>query len=516
MIRAPRSHAIIFTALFSTIFLVIFNYTLTLMAGVYIVGELGGSNYITTYTVTFYALGNALGVPLGAFLWRQFGVTRLLVFFLLMFAFFNVLCGLATTFSFLIACRFLQGLMGGPFYGLVNRLQVALVPPAKRSLFTSLNLTILAVTPVIGASYGGWIGYDYHWRWVFFINIPFILGLAVFYATQIKGLNQKEKNTFDLVGYLAYFFTILFLGFFIATGQELDWLNSRLLITCLLVGIPSLIFFILWSLRHPTPIIDFEVLKKPVVIFALTNLTILFSAYFGMVILLALWLKLYVQYTPLWIATLLGTMAIAGLLPSVLVGDKWGRTDARFPLLLSIGCLAISCFNTATFTEDVNFGRVVGSRILAGFGLAFFLPPIFRLSFRSVPDEKSLSVVVIFQVVRALASGIGASFYTILWQRREIFYHERFTSLLTPFSQLTKNFFQHAKQFHLHGEAAKAQLDYFVERQSIALALDDCFYLMGWILMGLLVLVACTLPLKEHPFLPERRDPRFKLPAPHA
>lgn len=43
---------------------VIFNLTLPIMAGLYIVSDLGGSPYMTSYTVSF-CIGNLLGVPLG-------------------------------------------------------------------------------------------------------------------------------------------------------------------------------------------------------------------------------------------------------------------------------------------------------------------------------------------------------------------------------------------------------------------------------------------------------------------
>jgi hypothetical protein len=54
LLKRPPT-AMLFFALFCTLFSVIFNYTLSIMASPYIVADLGGSNSIATYTVSLFA-----------------------------------------------------------------------------------------------------------------------------------------------------------------------------------------------------------------------------------------------------------------------------------------------------------------------------------------------------------------------------------------------------------------------------------------------------------------------------
>src|ERR1700722_19103590 len=108
----------VFFALFFTLFLVIFNYTVTLISGAYIVGELGGSTDTITYAITFYSMGNALGVPLGKPLGDRMGNVRMLVACLLLFACFSILSSVAINYPVFLAFRFLQGFVSGPFYSL--------------------------------------------------------------------------------------------------------------------------------------------------------------------------------------------------------------------------------------------------------------------------------------------------------------------------------------------------------------------------------------------------------------
>lgn len=495
--RSPTAG--LFCAFFSTLFFAIFNYTLSLMASPYIAGDLGGSNDITTYTVSFYALGNALGIPLGRALLGKIGTARFLVITMALSGLFSLACATATDYVLFNTYRFMQGFVAGPFYALVFYLFQMLQPQAKKALYTSIILAIFTIGPVVGACWGGWIAYEWNWRLAFYANVPFQLFLAYYFWRRLKGFDAypTPNPPFDRVGYLSYTIAIFCLGFALIMGQELDWLRSHTIVVCFLLGGISFLFFIFWEIYHPYPLLYLNLLKNPVLCFALLNLAILFSAYFGMVVLLALWLTLWVNYTPDWIGVLLGTMAIAGFFPFFLIERKMGKVDNRLYLILAIVLLAISCFHTMTFNIEINFGRIAFSRILAGFGLALFLAPIFRLCFHGYPQEKLLHVLGLFQVVRALSSGLGASIYATIWLRRQVFYHDRLGSQLTAASPQTQEFFLNAEKFHLHGEHAEAQLEDYLQREATSLALDDCFYLMAWLLIGLLVVFALTLLLRR-------------------
>ncbi len=497
----------IFVALFAVLFFTIFSFTLTIMGSLYIAGDLGGSNDIAIYTVCFYGLGNAIGIPLGRSLAHRVGTVKLLYISLHLFALCSLLCGLATSFPLFLLFRFIQGFVAGPIYALNNQLFAGLVPAEKKSLFGTISLALFSTVPILGACWGGWIAYDFHWRFAFFGNVLFVMFLAEYIRIKLNNYQPPiEAREFDGIGYFFYAVGIFCVGFVIITGQEFDWFRSHMLIAFLLVGTVCTLFFIQWSLYHPYPLIDFTLFKKPLFTYGIVNLACLFSAYFGIVVLLAFWLSLYVNYTPIWVGTLLGVMVVAGGVQSLLIGRWLARVDARIPLALALICLTISCFHTTIFNEYIDFERIALSRIIAGFGLVFFLPPIFRLCFHSYSEEHTIAVVEIFQVVRALACSLGVISYITLWQRRQAFYHDRLGGTLTAFSEKTQTFFKEASFFHIKGRAADLQLNNILDRQAISLALDDCFFLMGWIMIGLLLLLTSTIFWHEPTFIPERNN----------
>ncbi|KTD31972.1 MFS transporter [Legionella maceachernii] len=484
---------------------VVFNLTLPIMAGLYIVSDLGGSSYLTSYAVSFFCIGNILGVPLGKPSSTGLRAIPLFLLCLTLMCIFSWCCAMSTNYFEFILFRFLEGVASGPLFILIPYTLIPRLASEKdKSLILSLLLISFTLAPVLAASYGGWIAYYHNWRILFLSNIPLCLFLiiSVSYAYR-KHHRPADKVHFDAMGYFFYSISIIFIGTALTISQELDWFRSSLITFLLIAGSISLVFFILHSLSSPFPILDLRLLKHLYFSLAMLNVSLLFAIYFGMVILLGLWLKLYVNYTPNWIALIIGTMALGAWIP---IAFSRLRYDPRLPLTVSLVFFAISSFYTTYFNVDINFDRIAFSRILAGVGLALFLAPLFRLSTQTPPPEKLPEALCFFHVSRLLGSGLGVSLFLILWHRRQVFYHERLGSNLTAFSQLTNQFFERAKFFNIQGKQALAQLDVYLERQATALALDDCFFLMGWILVALLILLSLTFFFPD-PVLHDTKEP---------
>ncbi|MES2345753.1 MAG: DHA2 family efflux MFS transporter permease subunit [Chlamydiota bacterium] len=499
------NNKLLFFVFFLTLGLVTVNNTLPLMAAPYIVGELGASNDISFYVVTFYSIGNALGVPLGR---GAMGRLQPCVFFLIilsLLAAVSFLTTMATSYSSFIALRLLKGILGGTVFPVISTLLSAIASEKQKTRITYTIVTIFTVVPAIGAACGGWISYDYHWQWLFQTNVPLCLICGVYLYQRLRGCTVVlEKVPFDTVGYVFYVVSILAISISLTMGQQLDWFRSPVITALSVLGVITGGFFVLWECNHPYPILDFRLLKNFAFTFALFNLGVLFSAYFGMVILLAFWLTLWVNYTPIWIGLIMGTMAIAGILPRLLFVEGYEKMDTRYPIIISTLLLALSSFHTMFFSVDIDLGRIAFSRVIAGFGLAFFLSPLFRICFHTFPQEKTLPVVGFFQLVRVLSGGLGAAFYSILFQRRQVFFHERLGEKLNVFSSNTKEYFNNAALLNIEGRSAVAELGNLLDRQATALALDDCFYLMVWILIGLFVLTLFTFFYSSRPFFPEK------------
>ncbi len=473
-------------ALFISMFVAVLNYMLTTMASPYIVGDLGASTDISTYTISFFAMGNVLGFPLVSPIARKIGYKRLLVISVCFFLLVNSACIQVHHYPLFIGLRFLLGIFAAPLFLAAQEILFALPEMKEKNHFLPIIALITAVTPVIGACVGGWLSYDYDWRGNFLINIPLLIYVLIFIGTNFEEpqIPYSKKPT-DWIGYMFFVLSVVSINVFIIMGQELDWFRSSFLSFLFAVGVVCFLFFLLWELHHENPIVDLSLLTKKTFRFSLLLLFFLFSSYTGMILLLTLWLNLFANYTPIWIAILLGHMALAGMFLTLFV-DKWlYRINPMIPLAVALFLFIVSCFHTTTFNVEVNFGRISFSRILAGFSLALFLMPLLRISLLGIPKEKTSSALCFFHVIRILSGGLGASVYTTLWYRRRVFFHERLGEDLTPYSPVTDGYFAAAKNLHLQGAAAEVELSDLLDKQSTALALEDTFYLMSWLMVGL-------------------------------
>ena len=484
-----------YVSLFTTLFLVLFYNTVTNMAGLYIASDLGGSQEISVYPMVFFGLGNALTIPLAKFLAERFGAARSLATCLLLFSLISLFCSNAPTFFLFVFFRLLLGASSGPFYGLVNKLLFTHVPEEKKDLFSSFMVLQFTMVPVLGASFGAWLSYENHWRWITHLNQPLILLIALYFWRHIRQLDKPCRSLhFDGIGYTLY---CLGLGCFVTAatlGQQLDWFRSPTITYLLAIAVPALIGFVFWESHHKNPIVDIHLLRNSQCAFGLLNVGLLFATYFGTIILIALWLKIYVNYTPTWIAILLIIMVMTGSI-GYLVSRYWlHRHNPKYPLAIAITSFAISCYTSAHFNVEIDFFHLSIARALDGFGLALFLPPVFKLVLESYPTARSLDLFILFQVVRASCTSLGAGLFVILWQRRQVFFHERLGEGITRSSQLTQQFFANAMhQFHLTQEQASAQLAVFLEEQATSLALNDCFGFMTAIMVALLLLLVYSL-----------------------
>lgn len=230
---------------------------------------------------------------------------------------FSLLCATSQDYFHFCLFRFLEGLASGPLYLIITGTLIPYVcPPEKQTKLLSFLYVVFTFTPVIGASWGGWIAYSNHWRLLFLSNIPLCLFLIIYMGFRFRAFHRPpEKALFDTVGYISYFISIFFISSALITGQELDWFRSPLISFLLVFGSLTLIFFILYSLSALHPVIDFSLLKNFYFAFAMLHIALLFAIYFGMVVLLSLWLKLYINYTPNWIAIIIGTMGFGAWVP---------------------------------------------------------------------------------------------------------------------------------------------------------------------------------------------------------
>ncbi len=188
-------------ALAMATFMQVLDSTIANVAIPTIAGNLGSSNSQGTWVITSFGVANAISIPITGWLAKRIGEVRLFLWSTALFVLASWLCGISNSLGMLIFFRVIQGVVAGPLIPLSQSLLLNNYPPAKRAMALALWSMTVIVAPIFGPILGGYISDNYHWGWIFFINIP--IGAFVIMAAMatLKGRETKtEIKPIDTVG----------------------------------------------------------------------------------------------------------------------------------------------------------------------------------------------------------------------------------------------------------------------------------------------------------------------------
>jgi EmrB/QacA subfamily drug resistance transporter len=147
-----------------------------------------------------YLLALALALPLSGWLIERAGARRIFLGCFCGFVVCSMLCGLAQSVTWLIACRVLQGIAGGL---LAPMMQMMMARHAGRHMARVIGVAAMPVMvgQMFGPSLGGLILTYLSWRWIFFVNVP--VGLVAIAFAWIVLPRDEVTNTrrLDLLGF---------------------------------------------------------------------------------------------------------------------------------------------------------------------------------------------------------------------------------------------------------------------------------------------------------------------------
>ena len=495
---------LVFLGLALATFMVVLDYSIANVSLPYIAGDLAVSAEQGTYVITSFAVGNAIGLAMTGWLAKRIGQVRLILLSTLLFILFSWVCGISTNLYLLVNARFIQGLVAGPMIPMSQSLIVMTSSSKTRSISIAIWATIVIVAPIVGPIAGGYISDWYHWPWIFYINIPIGLFAAFLIAIFLHGKGSKpEKAHTDVVGLLLLSCGVTALQILLDKGQQWDWINSNVIRSLGVATIVSFTLLIIWELLHHAPFLELRLFRFRTFTTGIVAIAFSYAIYFGTVVLVPLWLQVNVGYTATWAGLAVAPLGVAPLFLASLSPWIIRKIGTVNTLVLAFGIFCAACFYNAYFTPQVDFYHIGLSRFFFGIGMGFYITPLMLLFVQEIPHEQLANATGMFHFVRAMVGGIGTSLFTTLWERRTIFHHERIGSAVTQFSQATNNTLATLDQYGLEGQKGLAALNVELNNQAALMALNDAFFLMGWIFIALIIFM----------FLSSRKRPTEKLGA---
>ena len=396
----------------------------------YMAGNLGASNDQSTWVLTSYLVSNAIVLPISGWFAGAIGRKRFFTICLFMFTASSLLCGIAPSLGLLLFFRVLQGAGGGGLQPMAQAILADTFPPEQRGLAFALYGITAVTAPTIGPTLGGWITFNYSWRWIFFINLPvgLLTLLLVYrfvedppYLARIKAAGVK----LDYIGISLLALGVGALQVLLDKGQEDDWFGSQFITTLAVTAVVCLVTLVIWEWHQKAPIVDVRLFKN--LNFASSNLMMftLGIMLFSSLVLMPLFLQTLMGYTAQVAGLAISPGGLCLLIEMPIMGILTTKIQARRLIAFGWLCLALAMFySTKQIDLQIGFNTAIWLRVAQVFGMGFLFVPITMVAYIGISPEKNNAVSGIVNFMRNMGSSVGTSIVTTLLARRAQFHQE--------------------------------------------------------------------------------------------
>lgn len=237
----------------------------------------------------------------------------------------SVLCAVAPSIEVLVAGRALQGVFGALLTPSALAVIISTFPPDERGGAIGSWTAWSGISMVIGPLAGGWLVDAFSWRWIFAINVPFVLATLVLVAMAVPAGTRRKGVRLDWIGAVLTTFGL--------AGPVLALINPDLWWAAP-IGVILLALFVWHERRTPAPMLPMELFSRRNFLFG--NLQT-FAMYGGLGALF-FFLTLFLQQVAGYDALQAGLATIPTTLVMFALSRRFGALADRFGPRWFMGC----------------------------------------------------------------------------------------------------------------------------------------------------------------------------------
>ena len=361
--------------------MVVLDATIVNVALPHIQQALGFSGTGLEWVVNAYALTFGGLLLLGGRAGDLLGRRRVFIAGIILFSVASLLGGFATSQAWLLGARALQGV--GAAITAPTALSLVTTnfpegPPRNRAFAVYSAMSVAG--GAVGLIAGGLLTTYASWRWVFFVNVP--IGIAVALAApRVLAESQRRRGGFDLPGAITATFGLALLVYGLteaATDQRgvSHWADTKV-VASLAAAVVLLVSFVIIESRSEHALLPLRLLRNRNRSGAYLVMLALGTAMFGMFFFLALFVQIVWGYSALktgiaYLPMMATVMVMAGVSAQLVP-----RIGARPLMLAGSAITASGMFWLSRITEHSTYAAgLLGPMMVTAAGMGMLFMPV--------------------------------------------------------------------------------------------------------------------------------------------
>lgn len=450
-----------------------------------------------TWVLTSYILASAVMTPVTGSLETLIGRRNLFVLCSGGFTIASMMCGAAPTLAAMVGARVLQGLFGAMLMPLSQAVLLDIYPPEGRAKAITIWSIGTMIGPIFGPVVGGWLTEAFHWRWIFYINVPIGIPCTIGLWLLLDP-GRVTARKFDVAGFAYLAIGLAAMQLMLDRGTQKDWFDSTEILIELAVTIGAFWMFVVHSITAKDPLIPRALMANRNFVSAGLVGLIVTGVMYASQALMAPMLQQLLHYNTRQAGMVMMPRGLGTMIAMMLAGPLTARIDARWVMGAGLVSMIIGQFIMSGFDIMMDAHPMVIAGLFQGAGIGLVAIPMMVVGFGTLPPELRTDAAAVFSLVRNVAGSIGIAVCTAMLARSYQVSHAELGGHITSQSlPVLDDRFIHALG-HAGGRLA-AIADAEVNRQALMIAYINDYWMMMWAAILMLPVVLLLRPAGGRP-----------------
>ena len=446
---------------------------------------------------TSYLIAEVIMIPLSGTLARIVSTRVLFAASATGFTIASALAATATSIDQMIIYRALQGFIGGGMIPSVFAAAFTIFPPSKRTIVSPIIGLIATLAPTIGPTVGGYLSHAFSWHWLFLVNIPpgIVVAIVTWNYIDFDKPELALIRKFDWWGLISMGVFLGALEYVLEEGNTNDWFSDSHIVLGAVASVVAAVVFFYRVFTVDFPVVDLRAFTNRNFAFGSLFSFIMGIGLYGLTYLYPLYLGQIRHYDSLMIGETMFVSGLAMFVTAPIAGVLSGKLDPRVMMVMGFASFSLGTWIMSGITTDWDFYELLIPQVLRGFGMMMCMVPINNVALGTLSPDRIRGASGVFNLTRNLGGAVGLAAINTILTRREDMHYAQLSEHVTWSNPEALDMLRNiAGNYTAHGmdgsTIALQRVAGIVQQQATILSFADVFLILTALFKALILCVS--------------------------